>query len=215
MTYSKVYSPMKISLNTLCITLLSFYFFSQGAYSQYILVPEDSLEFKIKNIKSANSIFNASQVYYKGDKVSRIKINLKMKTYEGKRVIFDPNKFSFIDNTNKIRLRPTDVTFQNMTDFWSFTKCSKRELKKDKSRLLFKPDLEDTFFNYSPLNYTYTPQPVNYGSTKKPDLHIVFFEPKKMRNRNLHLFVLVPNSMALGSLYYGNTKLTEIHTNKL
>lgn len=206
---------MKYLLKSALLVIVLMQIFAQKTYSQTVVVPDDKLEFTVKKVKAANSIFNASTVHFTNENVFRIKINLKMKTEKGKRVMFDPNKFSFLDNDHKIRLRPTDITFQNMTDFWSFSKCSKQELKKEKKRLLYKPELEDTYYNYSPMGYKNQAQPVNYGNKKNPDLHIVFFHPKKMRNRNLHLFVVVPKSMKNGNLYYGDTKLMDINMDQL
>lgn len=177
--------------------------------SQTIRVEEDNVELKFVKAKKASKIINASNVFVRSKKLKRIRVKIKMKSLDNKSQVFDPNKLSLIDYTYKLRYRPTDILFQNLTDWWHFKKISKTKPKKKSNDYLYAPNVDDTFLDFEFEDIKNVLIPINFNTTKKPDIHIVHFEPKKLRSRNVYLYFLFPKDIKDATLYYGKEKLAD------
>lgn len=105
------------------------FLFTQIFHSQ-IKIQEDNLTIEYKKTKKASQFIGAvTNVRTKSKKLTQYNIKVRIEIIDNKKRLFDPNKFSLIDNQNKTRLRPIDVTYTNFTDKWHFTKLIKNKPK--------------------------------------------------------------------------------------
>jgi len=201
---------MKIE-NTFKILTIILFIFSFKVNSQTIVIKEDNVKLKFIKSKKASKIINSSSVYIKSKKLKRILVKIKMKSLNNKKQIFDPNKFSLIDFNYKLRYKPTDILFQNLTDWWHFEKISKTKPKRKFNKRIYSPDINDTFLDYKFEGIKNVIIPINFATKKKPDIHIIHFKPKKLRSRNIYIYFPFPKELKNAVLYYGNEKITNIN----
>jgi len=201
---------MKIN-TTYKIVVLLFFVSSLTLNSQTIIIKEDNVRLKFIKAKKASKVINASNISVKSKKLKRIRVKIKMKSLDNKGQIFDPNKLSLIDFNSKLRYRPTDILFQNLTDWWHFKKISKTKPKKKSNEYIYAPNIDDTFLDYEFEGIKNVQIPVNFNTEKNPDIHIVHFEPKKLRSRNVHLYFVFPKGLKNATIYYGKEKLADIN----
>jgi hypothetical protein len=180
--------------------------------SQEIEIPQDSVKFELEKSKKVNRRVNPSLVAVLDKRYKQVRIKVKMTPLYSKKVFFDPNKLSLVSEELKSRFRPTDVFFKNFTDIWTFTRCTSKEPRKEnRGDAEYTPELEDTFNDYSIKDFKDTNYPVNLGTRKKPDVHIIYFEPREINSRLLHVFVAIPTELKVAQLYYSNTKIGEVN----
>lgn len=156
------------------------------------------------------SIFNPSNVYIRSKEAKTIVTRVKMKTLSNKKQSFDPNKFSLVIEEHKVRVRPMDVLFKNFTDWWHFSKVSKTEPSDEKIKYKYNPDIEDTYLNYTKEGIKNFELPVNLGTRKKPEEHVLYFVPKDLRSRGIRMYFILPEDISGGTLYYGDQKIKDI-----
>jgi hypothetical protein len=199
------------------IIALPFILFSLICNSQ-IKIPEDNLSIKyIKTKKASKYVASVTNVNIKSKSINQYNVKVKIEMLDNKIRPFDANKFSLIIPQEKIR--PVCVTYTNFTDKWYFITLIKNKPKYKSLEKSYKPDIEDTFLNYDFKGIQNIKMPICYEaydkykiSFKRPDreCHETYFEPKKLRNRNVNLYFPLHKNIKNASLYYGFTKITEI-----
>lgn len=195
----------KSVFNSILFSLL----FTSIVFSQKIIIEEDQVSLEFIKAREA-SLFNPSNVYSRSKDLKTIVTRVKMKTLSNKKESFDPNKFSLVFEEQKFRCRPIDILFKNFTDWWHFSKVAKTKPSDKKSYYKYNPDIEDTYLKYSIDGIENFELPVNLGTRKKPESHILYFVPKKLRSRGIRMYFILPETITNGALYYGNQKIKDI-----
>ena len=196
----------------ICGVFILSFLFSIDVFSQEVEISTDSIKFELEKSKKVNRRINPSNVAVLDKKFKQVRIKVKMTPLYSKTVFFDPNKFSLISEPLKSRFRPTDVFFKNFTDIWSFNRCSRREPKKEnRGEVEYTPELKDSFLDYNYEDFNNIDFKVNLGTKKKPDIHVIYFEPREINNRLMHIFVAIPSNLKEADLYYGNINIGEVN----
>ncbi|TXD81113.1 hypothetical protein ESY86_19030 [Subsaximicrobium wynnwilliamsii] len=200
-------------------TILTF-LFTQIFYCQ-VNIQEDNLTIEYaKTKKASQSLGMVTNVRTKSKEVVQYNIKIRVEMLDNKKRSFDANKFSLVDYQDSIRLRPIDVAYTNLTDKWHFIKLIKNKPKYKSLEKRYKPDIKDTFLDYEFEGINNLTIPICYEaydkykiSFKNPDkeCHESYFEPKDLRKRNVNLYFPMLKSAESATLYYGNTKITEIN----
>lgn len=200
---------MKKIKSVLCSFLLVY---SASVFAQQVEVKADSVQFEIEKSKRVNRRVNPSRVAVLDKRFKQVRIKVKMTPLYSRKVFFDPNKFSLVSDEFKSRFRPTDVFFKNFTDIWSFERCTAKKPKKEnRGELDYTPDLEDTYSNYPYKDYKNIDFKTNLGTKKKRDIHVVYFKPREINERLMHVFVAIPSQLKKADLFYGNVKIGEVN----
>ncbi len=142
-------------------------------YSQKVVIEEDNIKIEFIKSRKASKLITASNISIKSDEIK--KVFVKIKSLNNKRQLVDPNKFSLVDANNGLRFRPTDIFYQNFTDWWGFGRVSKTKPKFKFNDYLFDKDVEDTFLNYNFEGIENISLPINFNTKRKPDIHIIHF----------------------------------------
>ena len=152
----------------------------------------------------------------KSDNVKKIKVKCKLQSDE--RYVLDVNKFSLIDRANKIRYRPTDISYQPVMGYMSYVKMLKKDIElnkhfKSSMGVRYDSDYEDKFYDFNIENYLNFALPVNFGTSKKPVLREIYFLNHKFKKFKALLFFPIltqtKNNPDL-ELVYGNDLISEI-----
>ena len=191
--------------------ILLFIFLSAFKINAQIIIDESNLRLEFIKTKKVSNLVHASNVYYKSKDLKRIRVKVNMKYLNNKRQLFDPNKFSLIDHNSKLRYRPTDILYQNLSDWQHFKKISKTKPKKKSNKHIYYPDIDDTFLDYEFDGIKNVQIPINFNTKRKPDIHIIHFMPRKLRVRNIHVFFILSKELNNASIYYENKKIEDIN----
>ena len=201
------------------LTILAF-LITQLFYSQ-VKIQEDNLTIEYaKTKKASQSVGMVTNVRTKSKEVVQYNIKIRVEMLDNKKRAFDANKFSLVNYQDSIRLRPIDVAYTNLTDKWHFIKLIKNKPKYKSLEKRYNPEIKDTFLDYEFEGINNLALPICYEaydkykiSLKNPDreCHESYFEPKDLRKRNVNLYFPMLKSAKNVTLYYGNTKITEIN----
>lgn len=183
---------------------LIFFFIFNYSFSQ-----SDKFNVEFVSAKKTIEAITTSSSIYKSKNVNKIVVKIKIQSVD-KKGMFDPNKISLIDHTNKLRYRPTDILAKRFTNLIPFNKVSKIKPELKRNKYLFDPEIKDTFLDYLFEGIKNVNMLFNYGSSKKPDLLIMHFQPKKLRSTRITIFFAYPKNIETGTLYYGNEKISDI-----
>lgn len=172
-------------------------------------------EIKIKYIKSKKVSLNfnlTSYTKYKGANLEKIRVTCKFKSLTRKRV--DINKISLIDKKNKIRYRPSDITFQPFTAYEEYTKLLKEDVKIKGvyAYAFYKPEIKDSFEGYLIDGYSIFELQYEFGSKKNPITSYIYFEKHQFLKFKAFIFFPLKENAENPELelYYGNDKISEI-----
>ncbi len=165
---------------------------------------------EIKFARKLRKVQLSTDIILKSDLLKTVFIKVKMETSDGEKRVFDVNKFSLVDNTNKVRSRPLSISYQELTKYYGFEKLTKEPITTNKGVLNYDKGILDSFDNYSFEGYKKLEVPVNYGTIKNPQLHIVYFKPKNFKKRKINLFFPFIAKQNNGTLFYGKEKIAEL-----
>lgn len=204
-----------MNVKLIIITLL----LTQTFYAQ-VIIQEDHLTIGYQKAKKASQFIGAeTNVRTKSKKNVQYNIKVRIEMMNNEKQFFDPNKFSLIDHKEKVRLRPLDATYTNFTDKWHFNKLIKAKPKYKSLEDMYKPDVKDTFLDYKFNNITNVTLPIKFDAynnfkwsfkQSKFEIHECYFEPKKLRKRNINLYFPVLKTTKKATLYYGKNKIKDI-----
>lgn len=138
----------------------------------------------------------------------KIQVRFKMKSISGEKEDFDPNKFSLVSEKYKFRLRPIDlkhnyavgmvfIGFPYLVDF-------NPKDEKIKQCVKYKPEIEDTFWDYQIEGYQDISPSINFGTKRKPKRVSPYLDHKELRACRIDVYFSVPKDLEKGKVYYGN-----------
>jgi hypothetical protein len=174
-------------------------------------VENERFNIEILHARKLGKIQIATNVILKSKVLKTISVKLRTVSKSGEKVIFDINKFSLVDEENKTRSRPMNVSAQTFTKYFNLTKLVHRPLEKRNYYLEYDPTIKDTFTNYDFEGFTTIEIPVDYDGWGKQDNQIVYFKPEKFKNKRVNFFFPFLKKSAKGSLYYGDKKIAEFN----
>lgn len=190
----------------LIVLIISLY--SSG---QKTTIENEQFNIEILHARKLGKIQIATNVILKSKVLKTISVKLRTVSKSGEKVIFDINKFSLIDEENKTRSRPMNVSAQTFTKYFSLTKLVHSPLEKRNFYLEYDPSITDTFNNYDFDDYTTIEIPVDYDGWGKQDHQIVYFKPERFKDKRVNFFFPFLKKSAKGSLYYGDKKIADLN----
>ncbi|CAL2104170.1 conserved exported protein of unknown function [Tenacibaculum sp. 190130A14a] len=197
----------KLLLILLCVSALN------SMNSQELELEKENIAIKYHWTKeiSKNSIWTPVKLNTKSkNKLKRIYVKVKMMTLDKTKRDFDINKFILLDVKNKLKIRPTDISYQYVASVIPFNRLSKDKNVNVRYGIRYDDTVKDSFIDFDFPGYNTFQVPINYGTTKSPELHITYFEPEAFKKRRISIFFTVPFNVNTAELYYGNEKLTDI-----
>ena len=201
------------TINLLLIAL----FISQILSAQTKKVENNKVEIDYIDTEEVSNTFNLnSSTRIKSNDFQKIKIKCKLNTDE--RYILDINKFSLVDRANKIRYRPTDISYQPVVGYMAYEKILMEDIEvneyfKGLMGVSYDPNYKDKFYDFSLENYFNFELPVNFGTAKKPILRKIYFRNHKFKKfKALLFFPLLTNTDKNPNLelVYGDKLISEI-----
>lgn len=131
-----------------------------------------------------------------------------------KRESFDGNKFYLISDVYKVRLRPIDLKFNYVAHtLWQFDRLTDNAEASGQNAYKFKPEIKDTFLDYSKEGYEDISAKLDFGTKTNPDARFYYFDHKPVRANTIDVYFVVPEEFARGTLYYGDQELTVFEVN--
>jgi len=203
---------MKIKLSTL-ITI----FFSIMINGQEKKVENGTLSVEFTKAKKISNTFNLnSSSKIKSKELKKISIKCKVKSLNKEKI--DINKFSLIDRENKLRYRPTDISFQPVMGYLVFGKLLKNDINygsaaKFHTGIEYNAEIKDTYLDYSLEGYKDVEIPVifavGFGKNKKS---VIYFQPNNYNSFKALIFFAIIKEAKNPNLefYYGNEKIADI-----
>ena len=136
-----------------------------------------------------------------------------MKSTSGKKENFDPNKFYLTSEKYKVRVRPIDlkhnyavgmvfIGFPYLIDFNPKDKRIKQWAK-------YKPEIEDTFWNYKIDGFQDISPSINFGTKRKPKKVSPYLDHKELRACRIDVYFSVPKEFEKGKIYYGTKVIAD------
>lgn len=205
--------PMNSSIKFFLIAVL----FSPIIFAQTKKVENDKLTIKYLNTREVSKTFHLnSSTRIKSDQFYKIKVSCKLRSKE--KGLIDINKFSLIDKANKIRYRPTDISFQAVVGYMAYWKLLKEDTEqggalKDMMGVAYDPENIDSFNDFDIENYSNIELPVNLGTKKNPILRTIYFQNHKVKNFRALFFFPILNKTEKEpefEILYGNEIISQI-----
>ncbi|RED48812.1 hypothetical protein [Seonamhaeicola aphaedonensis] len=185
--------------------------FSQETFNDGII----SIEY-FETEQVSNKLNLNSSTKIRGEGVQKISVKCKIKSLNKQRI--DINKFSLVDTINKLRYRPTDVSYQPVAGYMVYGKLLKSDIKKKglvghySLGASYKPEVKDSFLDYNIEGYTNIEPTFNFWTDKDPLLSKIYFKPHKFKKfKALFFFAIIKDAPIPNlALYYGDNKVTDI-----
>ncbi len=194
----------------LCLFIV---FITATAFSQ-IEIENENLYFKVVKARKIGALtiqFGNSYNINSGKDDKRVQIRLKIGSLNGEKTAFDPNKLSYISDAHKMRFSISEI--QYATFFREgFPMLTSNNSEDDNPVFAkYKPEFENTFFNFPHLDYKDICVNLNFGTNKKPKIHTIYFQPTEVDKNTLDVFFILPNGFKTGKILYSNILLSEIN----
>jgi len=191
------------------ITLITF---STISYTQEKNYENGELSIKFISSRKVSKTFNMnSSSKIKSKDLDKVLIKCKLKVIKDKKI--DLNKFSLVDNKNKLRYRPTDISTQTVGQI-NISKLLKTDVElggmyKLQAGLYYRPEVIDSFTNYNIEGYTNCEMFFSFGRKKKN--YTIYFQPVEFNFRAHFFFAILEKSNNSDlELFYGDKKVTDI-----
>jgi len=187
-------------------------FFSGHQMQSQKFVEADNFEFKfIKAKKASGATWEYTIKTSKESK--RVQVRFKMKSLSRKRESFDPNKFYLVSDQYQVRLRTLDVRY-NYAAGWIFLPFDKLVEDQNANQgiedfVCYKPEVEDTFKDYSMEGYEDISPEINFGTKKKPKVVSPYLNPEDLRACKIDMYFTLPKDLKEFRIYYGSTIIAE------
>lgn len=103
-------------------------------------------------------------------------------------------------------MRLIDANFRRFTEAVGFPILIKNGLTYDtwNKPYDYNQNIRDTFLDYKFDGFENIEIPMNFGTTNKPDNHIIYYEPKKIGSRRIILFFPVLKQSKEIKIFYGD-----------
>tara|TARA_Y100000815_G_C13349158_1_gene503492 strand:- start:6658 stop:7281 length:624 start_codon:yes stop_codon:yes gene_type:complete len=187
-------------------------------FSQEKLFENGNLSIDYKNAQKVSSTMHLNSVTkIKSKDLMKVKVKCKIRSLNKERV--DPNKFSLVDHTNKLRYRPTDISHQPVAMYMAYVRLLKDNINyrgrpgfmmsANPSPIKYDPEIKDSFDDYSIDGYTNIELPLKISKKKQS---VVYFEPHKFKKFSALFFFAIPKNLETQSLefYYGKNKVADV-----
>jgi len=195
------------------ITII-FLFLTTIAFSQKLKVENDEIEIQYHWTREIvkNSIWTSVKLNSDNSKsLKNIYVKLKMTSTNKKEKEFEINKFILIDDKNKLKIRPNNISYQVVAQVYPFQKLSTdKDINVEKYKLQYNSEVKDYFKEYEFSGYETLEIPINYNTKENPELHITYFKPLPFKKKKISLFYAVPSNINNATLYYGNEKIANL-----
>lgn len=139
----------------------------------------------------------------------RVQVRLKVRSRDGEKTIFDPNKLSLLSDEFKARFSVSEVLFATFFQ----TKGFQMLTTNDSEKTIFADydaSVPNTFDDYTFQGYKDCPIDLNFGTNRKPIVHTIYFRPQNIDKNVLDVYFVVQNELTTRKLYFGDTLISEI-----
>jgi hypothetical protein len=203
---------MKINLSILILSA-----FTLVSFGQEKKVENGNLSVEFKKSKKVSNTFNLnSSSKIKSKELKKISIKCKVQSLNKDKV--DINKFSLVDHKNKLRYRPTDISFQPVVGYLVFGKLFKKDINygkmaKFQAGIDYKPEIKDTYMDFSIEGYTDVEIPMTFAvGIGKKEKSIVYFQPNNYNKFQALIFFAIVEKAKNPDLefYYGDEKIANV-----
>lgn len=193
------------------LVLLLLFAFSFAVNSQ-VEIPGTNLSIemvKARKIGVLSVQFAGSYNVLSGKDNKRVQVRLKVRSRDGDLTIFDPNKLSLLSDQFKARFSVSEVLFATFFETRGFQILTTNDTEKPVFAR-YDPSVPNTFNDYSFEGYKDYSLDLNFGTTRKPIVHTIYFRPQNIDKNVLDVYFVVPNELTSGKLYFGDTLISEI-----
>lgn len=193
------------------LVLLLLFTFSFAVNSQ-VDIPGTNLSIemvKARKIGVLSVQFAGSYNVLSGKDNKRVQVRLKVRSRDGDLTIFDPNKLSLLSDQFKARFSVSEVLFATFFETRGFQMLTTNDTEKP-IFARYDPSVPNTFNDYSFEGYKDYSLDLNFGTTRKPIVHTIYFRPQNIDKNVLDVYFVVPNELTSGKLYFGDTLISEI-----
>ncbi|MEL1242261.1 hypothetical protein [Flavobacterium flavipallidum] len=193
--------------------LVIFFLISFSSFCQVIQTTDKEFSIEILAARKLKKIQLSTLKILQSDKLKTVFIKIDMSSVDKNKKEFDVNKFILLDTVNKLKIRAMDISYQNFSAYTNFGILTKKNhsFNPKHSILTYDPSITDSFESYNFEDFYSLEIPINYGSNKKPELHIIYYKPKKFKSKKIVFFFPFPKEENNGVLYYGNQKIATLN----
>jgi hypothetical protein len=188
------------------------FLFTSFSFSQEIETNDKEFKIEIIKVKKLKKIQISTTTILDSDYLKTIFIKLKMTSIDNTKKEFDVNKFILLDTTNKLKIRALDVSYQKFTAYVGFSILTKKPhtFNEKHSILTYNTSIPDSFEKYNFEGFSTIETPINFGTRRKPEPHVIYYEPEKYKSKKLIFHFPFPKEINQGVLYYGNQKIADL-----
>lgn len=170
-------------------------------------IVEDNISIKLvkaRKIKATSITWgNSLGTVISGPDSKRVQIRLKMRSLDGKKQLFDPNKFYFVNDEYEVRISIAEIRYAGLVPTKAFYRINADETSNEELP-------HNSFYDYPYKNYKDIPLQLNYGTNRKPKIKTIYFSSNTINKNTIDLFIVVPNELNEGRIYYGDTLIKDI-----
>lgn len=177
------------------------------SFGQSIKVDQGAFKIEIIHARKLKKVQASTNVILLSDELKTVFVKLRMSTTDEERHYFDINKFSLLEDENKLRIRPMSISYQEFTAYMGFDRLSFELLDFKSFDIKYKPELKDSFNDFRFEGYSVMEIPMNYGGLRKPKNYVSYYKPQKFKSKKLNFFFSFPRDCKKGTLYYGEEKI--------
>lgn len=175
---------------------------------------------KTKDVRDKGNVRSAMKV--KSSEINKILVRCQIKTMNNQDI--DVNVFSLVDHKNKLRYRMIDyLGYKGFSIMGSGGRPASKMLKtqlltkkgNDWTSVPYDPSVPDTFEAYNLEGYQTVEFPVNFGTTKREKLSVIYYTPTEMNQFTGEFFFAIFEKAEADTFdfYYKNEKVFEIAVN--
>ncbi len=187
--------------------LFVFFLFSYLVSGQRFMIENDKYYIEIVRTNIADVFNRPTTIRLKSSEFNTVHIQLRMATSNGDYALFDINKFSLVDETNKLRIRPADVAHRMALQELSFPRLATEPLQIKHPEIENDNSVPDSFHFYDFEGYQTIELPMTFSAWGKSDTQVLYFRPGMYKKKKLDFYFPFPKTSSIGVLYYGEEKV--------
>jgi len=185
--------------------------------SQEYINIDNSVKIGYKKVRDSPKIFNAhDKVKFDRDSpYLKIQVICKIRPIDNKP--FDPNKFSLLDTNNRFRYKLIDYhgirTLRIVQGGGIIQKKIYNSKGKQIYKSAYKPEIKDTFYDFTFDGYKTIACEVNFGTKKEPITSIIYFHHTTFKKFTAQLYFGIYKQTEKPTnfeLYYGDVKIADV-----
>jgi hypothetical protein len=205
------------------LLLMIFILLPFRVFSQFNVDNNDKFKLVFKNsttILNFGEIKNSSyHISTYAPELKKVRVRILAESYSKSNETFDPNKLYLISNELKLRIRPIDVQYRYFINSYFGAKRLTADSTvsdgtaeiwlADVDYIRYDPKIKDTFKDYTIPGYQDLEVKVDYGSRKKPQPIVAYFEHIEIISYTIDIYFIVPKSLKNGEFYCGDRKIIQ------